>query len=428
MTRRVLTRLAPDTVPGMSALHGRIVAETERAVSVTAGPDAGASLAVHGLGAFHSVVDAIDVGAIREHVLETLRPDLLRLATAIGRSVMQWGDDFYVDDYLILRINYPYEVALGADPRAENPGIGRLSPAVRSLAQQRKTTDTTYAPKTYHHNQPPASWAHGPHIDSWAGHSRDGVNLWWAITPVPAEAGVVLYPELAERQLRCDRRSLYLAPGYRLPTPTFVSLAAGEMLVFDPEFLHGTRLNTTTSTRVAFSARLNPRQPVFDAACFYAREFWHRAENIEAGHFDRVIHLPREHHLAPASEVAPEPPDPVPTVRLGVACSPGPVRVCDRTMLPIGQRLVVEFADRRILMVNGDLGVRAFDTVCPHVGADLTDGAVDGETLFCPGHAVAFNLRDGSSPCASLALDLWDVAEEGSEWILMVPERSASRS
>jgi len=42
-------------------------------------------------------------------------------------------------------------------------------------------------------------------------------------------------------------------------------------------------------------------------------------------------------------------------------------------------------------------------------------------------------VREGARPHAVVPLlgvitDLWDVTEEGSEWILMVPERSASRS
>jgi hypothetical protein len=102
---------------------------------------------------------------------------------------------------LILRINFPYEVARKASAAAENPGIGRISVALRDVAKARRVTDPVYDPKGYHKGHPPAAWAHGPHIDSWAGHSKDGLNIWWAIGPVPAEAGMVLYPELAGKTL-----------------------------------------------------------------------------------------------------------------------------------------------------------------------------------------------------------------------------------
>ena len=46
-------------------------------------------------------------------------------------------------------------------------------------------------------------------------------------------------------------KETFIRAGYRLPKPTFTPLAAGEMLVFDPETLHGTHLNVTESTRVA---------------------------------------------------------------------------------------------------------------------------------------------------------------------------------
>ena len=410
----------------MADLHRRIADEIVRAAAATAGPGAAATLQSRGLAAFHTVVDAVHIGGIRDRVLDTVRQDLLRLAAAVGREVMGWTDDFYVDDYLILRINFPYDEARKADPRAENPGIGRLSPQVRDVAKSRKVTDVVYAPKGYHQNQPPASWAHGPHVDSWSGHSRDGVNLWWAITDVPPEAGMALYPELSDRQLRCDRRSLYLAAGYPLPKPTFVPLAAGEMFVFDPECLHSTSLNTTSATRVAVSARLNAAKPTFDAACFYAREFWHTASNVEAGHCDRVMHLRREDHLAPDRVMPlPEPPPPVPVVRIGAPATPGPVRVCAAHALPQGSRMLVEFSDCRVLMVHTASGIRAFIASCPHVGADLTDGAIDDHRIYCPGHATAFDLHDGSSACASLTLQMWNVRREGSECLLIVP---ASRS
>ena len=48
--------------------------------------------------------------------------------------MLDWRDEFYVDDYLILRVNFPYDVARHADPAAENPGIGRVSPEMREVA------------------------------------------------------------------------------------------------------------------------------------------------------------------------------------------------------------------------------------------------------------------------------------------------------
>jgi len=328
----------------------------------------------------------------------------------VGRDALGWGHDFYVDDYLILRINFPYAVARLAAATGENPGIGRVSPGVRAAAAARRVKDPLYDPKAYHRDHPPPSWAHGPHLDSWAGHSRDGFNIWWAICDVPSEAGMVLYPQLADTPLACDRRSLYIAAGHRLPPPTFAPLAAGEMLVFDPEILHGTHLNVTDKTRVAVSLRLNAGQPTFDPASFYAREFWRTAGDIEAGRFDVVRHLKREDHLA-SDALPPVPPPPPRGSSAPIAVGEGRVRVALAEPLATGDRLSLALGDRRVLLIRTEEGLRASDGLCPHYGLELEDGGVRGDRLHCPGCAVAFDMTTGRSTCADLALRIYAVCE-----------------
>src|SRR5689334_22563846 len=153
---------------GLADLHRRIVDEVIAGVCSVKGDAAGRFVSENGLESLHKVVDSPDLGRIRDFVIENLRPDLLRMAVFIGRDVLHWPDEFYVDDYLILRINFPYETARKADPNGENPGIGRVSPSMREIAKARRTIDPVYDPKAYHNGLPPAAWAHGPHQDSWA--------------------------------------------------------------------------------------------------------------------------------------------------------------------------------------------------------------------------------------------------------------------
>lgn len=405
-------RLASHELPEVAALHPRVVEEIFTAVGVVGGADAATALRLKSLGALHEVVDARDVSELRDRVLEALRPDLLAMAVAVGRRVLGWRDDFFVDDYLILRVNFPYDIARQADATAENPGIGRLSPWMREAARARRVTDTVYDPKGYHKGHPPAAWAHGPHLDSWTGHSKDGCNIWWAIGDVPAEAGMILYPELIGTDLLVDPRSLYLQSGYALPKPTYFPLDAGEMLVFDPEVLHGTHLNLTNKTRVAVSLRLNARQPTFDPDCFYAREFWRRASDIEAGRYSVVEHFKREHHLAdvePPSS-APKPPRTM-VLALEPPTTPGPVVVGAASLVSEGGRLSVQVANRTALIVRRNGNLAAFDAACPHYGVCLADGAADRTTTYCPGCGVGFDLSSGCSASPSLTLRRLAVCE-----------------
>jgi nitrite reductase/ring-hydroxylating ferredoxin subunit len=414
-----LRRFAGDVDPSID-WHGRVIDEILRGVSTIAGPAAAGTVESDGVEALHTVIDAREVSRLRDHVVETLRRDLLHLAVKVGRQVLDWRHEFYVDDYVILRVNFPYEVARQADPAAENPGIGRLSPNIRATASSRRVIDPVFDPKGYHRNHPAAAWAHGAHRDSWTGHSRDGINIWWAISNVPAEAGMVLYPGLDEVELSSDPRSGYLAAGYQLPKPTYAPLTAGEMLVFDPEVLHGTHLNTTAATRVAVSMRLNANAPRFDPACFYAREFWRRAGAIESGAWDEVLHFKREEHLAPTPAPLPieAPRRPSAIVVAPSGREGGQVRVTSSSAVADGQRILVDGEQLHAMIVRVDGQLRAFSRDCPHYGVDLADGAVAAAAVYCPGCGVAFDLDTGSCSSGALQLQRLEVVErDGSVWL-----------
>jgi nitrite reductase/ring-hydroxylating ferredoxin subunit len=406
-----LRRHARD-LPGHAGMTERVVDEIVAAVTALKGPAAGDRIRREGVPCLHEVIDAREVTPLRDRVLDALRWPLLEMAVTIGRDVLGWEQDFYVDDYLILRINFPFEVARRTDAGAENPGVGRLSPSVRDLFKARKTIDPVYDPKSYHRSLPPAAWAHGPHLDSWAGHSRDGRNVWWAIGAVPAEAGMVLYPELADHDLPPDPRTLYLKAGVPLPPPTYLPLDAGEMLVFDPEILHGTHLNVTDGTRVAVSMRLNASRPAFDPGCFYAREFWRGAADIAAG-VDRVLHLPREDNLGPPVPVRPPTsPASLPRVQAAADSGDGVIRAAVDPAFASAPRLIVEAAGRRLMVARTPAGLRAYDAACPHYGLDLGDGGSAGGRVYCPGCALAFDLITGRSACASFTLRAHEIREE----------------
>ena len=412
---------------GWEEIHAAVVS----AVRAVAGAAASDRVDADGLGVLHEVLDAGSIGALRDEVMPRIRPTLLTVTCRVAREVLGIEGEFYVDDYTILRVNYPYEVALRAPADAENPGIGRQGANARQAAQRAKVVDPVYDPRGYHADQPPAAWAHGPHLDTWTGHSRDGVNLWWAIGDVLAEHSMFFYPELFGVDLEPDPRSLYLHAGHPLPRPTPAPLRAGELLVFNPEILHGTHLNVSGRTRVAASTRINARVPSFDPTCFYAREFWHAAGDLEAGDFETIVRFPRAEHLAPP----PARPDHAPSVATVVATSANGawVDVAGVDELPDSAKLVVvdDDGEARWLLCRTTDGVRALEPRCPHVGTSLADGFHDDEHLYCPAHAVRFDLRDGSSPSPLLCLATAEVRERGGRIELRAaapsaPERSAA--
>lgn len=403
------------------AMVGQVTDEIVDAVARIHGDAVARILRQKGIQHLHEVMDAKDFSPLRDQVLERLREPLFAMAVAVGREFLGWEGDFYVDDYLVLRINFPYEFARQSSSSTENPGTGRLSPSVRSAYNARKVIDPHYDPKSYQGGNPPAAWAHGPHRDSWTGHSKGGRNIWLAIGDVPAEAGMVLYPETCDDDLRCDPRTLYLKPGCPLPKPTFQPLKAGEMLVFDPEVLHGTRLNTTNSTRVAISLRLNAAKPTFDPSCFYAREFWRLASEIEQGK-EEVHFLRREENFSLSRvEQQGKPRAALPRIAGAIDLEAKMLIGTLDEESSMAPRVIVECAPYRMILMRVKDSLKAYDAACPHNGADLADGGCDDSKMYCPACALDFDMGTGQSSCASLSLRPYEAREASGKIEILLP-------
>lgn len=93
----------------------------------------------------------------------------------------------------------------------------------------------------------------------------------------------------------------------------------------------------------------------------------------------------------------------------------GFVRVCDSTEVPLGARLGTTVGEDPVCVVRVDEGVFAFDDVCPHRGAALSEGKLEGTTLTCAKHTWEFDVRSGDllRMRAPVCLTMRDVREEG---------------
>ncbi|QIL73222.1 Rieske 2Fe-2S domain-containing protein [Diaphorobacter sp. HDW4B] len=393
------------------------------AVSSLQGERAASAVRKNGLETLHLHLPASQIGALRDRVMVQLRPRLLGFACAVGRGLLGIEEEFFVDDYTILRVNYPYEAALNADHSSENPGIGRVDPNTRNQSSSTQRRDPVYAPKEYHRHTPPASWAHGPHKDTWTGHSRDGINLWWAISRVSKENSMIFYPGTFKKSYEVDPRSLYLAQGFPLPAPRKMALHEGEMLIFNPELLHATHLNTTPHTRIALSARINPRQPRFNPNCFYAREFWHSSTDLEAGRTDAIRQFARAEHFEASEKVPAEQPAErrnLLTLKAELTRNGQDCRL-DLSHIPESAEriLVLTPQGQRVLLLRSDPHWQAVQEVCPHLDISLADGHFDGKNIHCPAHGVSFRTNDGKSACKLLKLQTWKTTEEDG-WLHLI--------
>lgn len=72
------------------------------------------------------------------------------------------------------------------------------------------------------------------------------------------------------------------------------------------------------------------------------------------------------------------------------------VRVCGSDELALGQTVGVMIGDKPVCVVRVDDGLFAFDDVCPHRGAKLSEGKLAGTTLTCAAHTWEFDVRSGA--------------------------------
>jgi 3-phenylpropionate/trans-cinnamate dioxygenase ferredoxin subunit len=65
-----------------------------------------------------------------------------------------------------------------------------------------------------------------------------------------------------------------------------------------------------------------------------------------------------------------------------------------------GKRKLAFVDGRSIVLFNIEGKVHAIDNSCPHNGASLASGQLEGNVLRCPAHGLRFNVTTGCMPGA----------------------------
>ncbi|MCS0502049.1 non-heme iron oxygenase ferredoxin subunit [Ancylobacter mangrovi] len=101
------------------------------------------------------------------------------------------------------------------------------------------------------------------------------------------------------------------------------------------------------------------------------------------------------------------------------------VRAASLAELDEGAILGVAIGDKSIALyrLEDEGGVFATDNICTHALAYLSDGWLDGETIECPLHGGAFNVKTGKGVCAPVTKDLqtYEVRLEDGEIYVAMP-------
>jgi len=71
-------------------------------------------------------------------------------------------------------------------------------------------------------------------------------------------------------------------------------------------------------------------------------------------------------------------------------------RVCSTDDVWEGELLWFPVGQRKVIVLNLDDGLRAYDARCPHQDQSLCDASLDGAVLTCPAHRWQFDVRTGA--------------------------------
>ena len=102
---------------------------------------------------------------------------------------------------------------------------------------------------------------------------------------------------------------------------------------------------------------------------------------------------------------------------------PSLVRVCTLPELPPGTMKGIQLENgRRVLVVNLDGQLHAWDGTCTHEEADLSTGFLLGERVTCPLHLSVFDLTTGQpvNPPATVPLKKYEVKIENEDILVEV--------
>ncbi|MBX3440827.1 MAG: Rieske 2Fe-2S domain-containing protein [Planctomyces sp.] len=93
--------------------------------------------------------------------------------------------------------------------------------------------------------------------------------------------------------------------------------------------------------------------------------------------------------------------------------------------IPKGEGRPYPVNGRIVGVFHVDDGYFAINDFCPHMGASLSSGYVEGTTVYCPWHAWRFCIRDGTwldNPSSKVRTDSYEVRLQGDEIQVLVPD------
>lgn len=325
---------------------------------------------------------------------------------------------FYIDKSINYRIIYPFKIAVKSKIKRSTYRMLNLenykkakteiNTAIKKQSKYKMTKADLNKIK-YFNNLPVTCFGHGPHRDTWFGHTFSALNLWWSITGVTEKSGMTIYKDVNKFELDHDDDPAYVKTEQYLGKPKTISLKDGNLLVFDPEILHSTRLNGSNQTRIVFSGRINKIKPTFykkSKASEYPH--WLLSEDLEKGEYNKIHDFFRKDNsiIKPFRKKITKKRDVIININNNF-CSNYKFKLIKTNKINKKKSYKIKFLNTTLCMIYVKNKIKVFNTKCPHLQADLSQGYFKNNHVVCPGHQLTYNLDNGNSTCKNFRIKLF---------------------
>lgn len=350
-----------------------LVVDCVRKVS---GDSAAEAVSNDGVEQIHRHISLDDVEAVYKEA-RVILADKMPAVTAQTFRDLGVKEEFYVHDASLIRLMMPFDV-MKSKQQEFKKHLGKLT-------------------------------LHGPHHDHYQNVPVNAINTWTAIGRVDADNGMLIYPEIWGKNLPMENDEI--RSDQYLGKPVAIEMEPGDILIFHSNHMHASRINSTEETRVVLTNRICLEKPDYPDAARPQKYFMSSAfpqnmdmlnlfsqkgfvgskgKTLKTG-LSRALHkvatragfdfrkMPEETNNTINLE-------PVSRDELKSALSEGDLVVLDDKTCAA--------------KVDGD--VIAFRRQCPHQGADLALGFVEGGKVFCPYHGLKICLKTGDASCSSI--------------------------
>jgi nitrite reductase/ring-hydroxylating ferredoxin subunit len=250
---------------------------------------------------------------------------------------------------------------------------------------------------------------HGPHHDHYQNVPINAINTWTAVGRVDSNNGMLIYPDVWGKNLPIEngevRQDQYLGK------PVALDMDPGDILIFHSNHMHASRINSTDDTRVVLTNRICLEKPEYPDAARPQKYFLSSAfpAGIDlATIFSRkgFVGNKRKHLKTGLSKAVHKM-----ATKVGLNFIKYPDETSSLISLePVDiNQLAKTLSDGDIAVIDDKTcatkiegKVISFGRQCPHQGADLALGFIEGGQVFCPHHGLKLCLKTGEASCSSI--------------------------